>query len=117
MKPLWAYAYRMPPQPVGRLGPIRSILETEAAAARADDRTWSGRLVLEQDATHILIVSDGPTRDDPINDQLRAELERLDVPFSVTDAMAVTDGADGVGALQTREGNGHPARPPPDPEN
>src|SRR5256885_7819566 len=59
MKSLWAYAYRIvPPQPSQRLGTIRTLLKDEALAAHGSARTWSGRLVLEAEATHILIVSD-----------------------------------------------------------
>lgn len=107
MKSLWAYAYQIvPPQPSGRLGPIRALLRGAAAAARAAERTWSGRLVFERRATHILIVSDDPGRDHAINLRLEAELLRLDAPFSVTNPLAVTDDTAGATALAAWAGNG-----------
>jgi hypothetical protein len=105
---LWAYAYQIvPPQPSRRLGTIRALLKDGTAAARDGARTWSGRLVLEQRTTHILIVSDGPGRNDVINRRLEAELQRLEVAFSVTEPLAVTSDAEGVELLVTSNGNGH----------
>ena len=107
MRSLWAYAYRIvPPQPSRRLGPIRALLKDETAAARGGARTWSGRLVLERHATHILIVSDAPGRNQSINRLLEAELERLEAAFSVTEPLAAGGNAAGVEWLATYEGNG-----------
>ena len=108
MTSLWAYAYQIvPPQPWRRLGTIRALLKDETAAAHGGDRTWSGRLVLERDATHILIVSDDARgRDHPINRRLEAELARLDAAFSVTEPLAVAGHAEGVEWLATYGGNG-----------
>jgi hypothetical protein len=104
---LWAYAYEIvPPQPSRRLGAIRTLLKDATAAARGASRHWSGRLVLEGDATHILIVSDAEGRDHSINRQLEAELERLDAPFSVTEPLAVAGDAEVVAGLPTYAGNG-----------
>jgi len=108
VKSLWAYAYEIvPPQPSRRLGTIRTLLKNEtAAAARGGTRTWSGRLVLERRATHILIVSDDARgRDHPINRRLEAELERLHAAFSVTEPLAVAGHAAGVKWLATYNGN------------
>lgn len=109
MKDLWAYAYEIvPPQPSLRLGPIRSLLKEETNTARGSDRAWSARLVLEREATHILIVSDdAPGRDHAINRRLEAELERLEATFTVTEPLAVAGEAEGVRWLATYEGNGH----------
>ncbi len=96
---LWAYAYQIvPPQPSGRLGPIRALLRNATAAARGGARTWSGRLVLERRATHILIVSDAHGRNHPINRQLESELEGLAAAFSVTAPLAVRGGVAAPGA-------------------
>jgi hypothetical protein len=90
VKSLWAYAYEIvPPQPSRRLGPIRTLLKDATAAARGGARTWSGRLVQERGATHILIVGDAPGRTHSIDRWLEAELERLDAAFSVTEPLAV----------------------------
>jgi len=107
VRSLWAYAYQIvPAQPSSRLGTIRTLLKDETAAARGGARAWSGRLVLERRATHILIVSDAPGRDDSINRQLEAELERLDAAFFVTEPLAVASDAEGVKPLATYGGNG-----------
>ena len=110
MQDLWAYAYQIvPPQPSHRLGAIRTLLREETAAARHGPHIWSGRLVLEQRATHILIVSDAPGRSHSINRQLEAEVERLDAAFSVTEPLAVAGDAEGVEWLATSDGNGRAA--------
>ena len=108
MKSLWAYAYRVvPPQPSQRLGTIRTLLKDEALAAHGSARTWSGRLVLEAEATHILIVSDDVRgRDHPINRQIEAELNRLEVTYLVTEPLAVAGHAEGVEWLAAYGGNG-----------
>jgi len=107
LRSLWAYAYRIvPPQPSRRLGPIRSLLKDETAAARGSVRTWSGRLVLERRATHILIVSDTSGRNHSINRLLEAELERLEAAFTVTEPLVVAGHAAGVEWLATYDGNG-----------
>jgi hypothetical protein len=104
---LWAYAYQIvPPQPSRRLGTIRTLLREEAAAAREGARTWSGRIVLEPHATHILIVGDAPGRNHWIDRRLEAEIERLDAAFSVTEPLAVAGQAEGVKWLATYGGNG-----------
>jgi len=108
VRSLWAYAYQIvPPQPARRLGTIRALLKEETAAARGSSRTWSGRLVLERRATHILIVSDDALgRDHQINRRLEAELERLDAAFSMTEPLAVAGHAAGLAWLASYDGNG-----------
>lgn len=107
MRSLWAYAYQIvPPQPSSRLGTIRALLNDETTTARGSERTWAGRLVLERRATHILIVSDTPGRDQSINLQLEAELERLNAPFSVTEPLAVASHAEEADPLANYRGNG-----------
>jgi hypothetical protein len=108
MRSLWVYAYQIvPPQPSSRLGTIRALLTDETAAARDTARTWSGRLVLERYATHILIVSDAPGHDQSINLRLEAELERLDAPFSVTEPLAVAGHAEAGKWQVSYNGNGN----------
>jgi len=108
VKDIWAYAYQIvPPQPSRRLASIRALLKEENASARGDARAWSGRLVLERRATHILIVSDDARgRNHPINHRLEAELKRLNATFSVTEPLAVAGHAAGVKWLATYQGNG-----------
>jgi hypothetical protein len=64
--------------------------------------------VLEQRATHILIVSDAPGRNLSIDQRLEAELARLDARFSVTGPLAVAGPAEGVQGVATYDGNGQP---------
>jgi hypothetical protein len=107
MNRLWAYAYEiMPPLLPTRLGTIRALLREAAATARTANRRWSGRLVLESDATHILIVTDVMGRHYPINLRLEAELLRLQATFSVTEPLAVDDPLDDVPWLPSHAGNG-----------
>jgi len=108
VKDLWAYAYKIvPPQPSQKLGTIRTLLK-DASTAQDGARTWSGRLVLEPDATHILIVSDDVRgRDHPINRQLEVELQRLDAAYVVTEPLAVAGHAEGVEWLAAYGGNGN----------
>jgi hypothetical protein len=108
VKDLWAYAYKIvPPQPSQKLATIRTLLKDEALIGQGSARTWSGRLVLEPDATHILIVSDDVRgRDHPINRQLEAELQRLKADYIVTEPLAVAGHAEGVEWLATYGGNG-----------
>lgn len=107
VKNLWAYAYQIvPPQPSGRLGMIRTLLKGETVAARDGGRTWSGRLVFERRATHILIVTDDPVRDHAINLRLESELLRLGTLFSVTKPLVVTDHTEGVTKPAAYAGNG-----------
>jgi hypothetical protein len=107
MRSLWAYAYQIvPPQPSSRLGTIRTLLTNETAAARGNARTWAARLVLERSATHILIVSDAPGRDQAINRRLEAELARLDALVSVTEPLAVAGHVEAGTLVVSHHGNG-----------
>jgi hypothetical protein len=101
------YAYQVVlPQPSRRLGAIRALLKNAMAAARASARTWSGRLVLERRATHILIVTDTPERNTSISHLLEAELARLAAAFSVTAPLAVAGHTAGGTPWTTSRGNG-----------
>ncbi len=91
-KSSWAYAYQiMPPQPEDRLRAVKALLDQERKQATLGERTWEGRLVTEQQATHILIVSDSPDQDLEANRRLEAELQGLEVGFALTLPMSVTD--------------------------
>lgn len=91
-KAVWTYAYQIvPPQTEDRLGTIKTLLEQEHADARRRARTWVGRVVLEQQITHILVVTDSPEQSGEVNRRLEAELGELQVGFSITAPMAVAD--------------------------
>jgi hypothetical protein len=90
---VWTYAYEIvPPQAEGRLRTIAKLLAHQSEDARRRAQTWVGRVVLQQQVTHILVVSDSPEQDHEANRRLEAELNELKVEFSVTAPMAVSDG-------------------------
>lgn len=87
-KPVWAYAYQIvAPQPEDLLGTIKSIIDQENTEARRGARSWAGRVVSEEQVTHILVVTDTPEQDREINRRLEAALQRLKAGFSITAPM------------------------------
>jgi hypothetical protein len=93
-KTIWAYAYQiMPPQGAKRLHGIKSLLDHAHAEAQRGARTWTGRVVVEEQITHILIVSDSPEQNHEANIRLEAKLKELNAGFSITVPIAVTDDA------------------------
>jgi hypothetical protein len=93
-KTVWAYAYHiMPPQIAGRLRTIKTLLDHQHADARGGGRTWVGRMVLEQQITHILVVSDSPEQSREANRRLETALKELKVEFSIGAPMIVADDA------------------------
>jgi hypothetical protein len=108
----WAYAYQIvPPQTEGRLRAIKGLLDNEHRAAQRGARTWTARLVSEQQITHILVVSDSPAQDREVNRRLEATLKELNVRFSVTTPMAVVD--DVVPSPRTNGSQGPVTAPSP----
>jgi len=92
LKPAWAYAYQIvPPQREDRLRAVKALLDYERARARAEERTWEGRLVLEQQVTHILVVTDNPDQEMDVNRRLEAKLRDAETAFALTVPMAVAD--------------------------
>lgn len=89
-KTLWVYGYEMVPPPQDhRMTAIRKLLDRENDEARRNDRTWTARLVTQQQATHVLIVSTSPELDLEINRKLEAELKALGGEFLVSIPMPV----------------------------
>ena len=87
---LWAYAYRLvPPSPASGLGHLRELLDNENAAAFEQARAWAAQLILEQRSTQILVVSDNPAQDRPVNHRLEDELQRLHADYRLTDPIAI----------------------------
>lgn len=92
-KATWAYGYELSPaQAAERLRTVKRLLNRENAAARRESRTWSGRVVVEEQITHILVVCDDPERDHDVNARLEASLTALNVKFARTAPMALGDG-------------------------
>jgi hypothetical protein len=89
---VWAYAYQiLPPQAEDRLHSIKTILDQENADAQRTAKTWAGRVVVEQQVTHILVVSDSPEQNHDVNRRLEAKLQELHAGFSMTVPIAVAD--------------------------
>lgn len=90
MRQLWAYAYRVvPPPPADGLGRIRRLLDSENASAFEHARGWAAQLILEQRSTQILVVSDTPHRNGPVNHRLESELRRLEAQYRVTEPVEI----------------------------
>lgn len=91
-KTVWAYAYQiLPPQPAARLHAIRTLLDHAHTEAQRGERTWTGRVVVEDQITHILIVSDSPEQNHEANRRLEAKLQELNAGFSITVPIAVVE--------------------------
>jgi hypothetical protein len=81
----WVYAYELdPPQPEPRLRSIRVLLRRAQLAARRGGRLWTGRIVLETNITHILVVTDTPGQVRHVDRAIEAELNHLNVNFALT---------------------------------
>src|SRR5690606_15111719 len=86
----WAYAYEIvPPQAEGQLRGLRAILARAHAAARRTAHTWTGRLVCEREATHILVVCDSPDQGREVNRLLERRVRRANATFSLTPPVAL----------------------------
>ena len=98
-KTIWAYAYQiLPPQGAERLRPITALLDHAHTEAQRGERRWTGRVVIEEQVTHILIVSDSPDQDHDVNRRLEAKLQELSAGFLITAPIAVADDAPGISA-------------------
>ncbi len=88
--PTWAYSYEIvPPQTRDRLQLIDTILAEERANAERAARSWNGRFIIEEQVTHILVVSDSPDQESEINRRIEAELTALQAGFSITAPMSI----------------------------
>ena len=96
-KTVWAYAYQiLPSQSAARLHSIKTLLAHAHTEAQRDARTWTGRVVVEEQVTHILIVSDSPEQNHEVNRRLEAKLEELNAGFAMTVPVAVVADAEAV---------------------
>jgi hypothetical protein len=81
----WVYAYEInPPQPEPRFRKIRVLLRRAQAAARRGGRLWTGRIVVESNITHILVVTDDPGQVRHVDRAIEAELQHLNMRFALT---------------------------------
>ena len=83
---VWAYAYRIvPSQKASRLRLLRALLDQRHSTSRHRSFAWGGRLDVGAETTRILVVSHSLERSRAVSRRLEAELQRLDVDFSVTE--------------------------------
>jgi hypothetical protein len=81
----WVYAYELnPPQPEPRLRKIRALLRRAQLLGRRGGRLWTGRIVLETNITHILVVTDHPGQVHHVDRAIEAELKHLNMDFALT---------------------------------
>jgi len=80
------YAYKLEPlQPDARFHKIKALLGKAHVAARRAARMWASRIVVETRVSHILIVSDSPSRQRAVNRALEKELKVLGLRFVVNE--------------------------------
>lgn len=90
---LWAYAYQIvPPKAADHLKEIEALLDDEHRQARNTERTWRGKLICEEQVTHILVVSDTPDQSTDVNRRIEGRLKQLKTGFSRTEPMPITGG-------------------------
>jgi len=112
---MWAYGYEINPSLArDRLSIIESLLDEEHFSRKLGGRRWSGRLVTEEQVTHILVVSDSPEQDLDVNHRLEVELQRVEAVFSVTAPLMVADDSEASKAWNPP--SGEPPFPRPGPE-
>jgi len=81
----WVYAYELdPPQPEPRFRKIRALLRRAQLAARRGGRLWTGRIVVETNITHILVVTDHPGQVHDVDRAIEGELRHLNMDFALT---------------------------------
>jgi len=86
----WVYAYQLqPPQPDAQFNKIKVLLRRAHFSAGRADRMWAGRVVLQTQVSHILIVSDTPSLQRAANRALEAQLKRQGVRFSVSQPVSL----------------------------
>ncbi len=81
----WVYAYELnPPQPEPRFKKIRALLRRAQLAAKHGGELWTGRIVVETNITHILVVTDNPGQVNSVDRAIELELKHLDMDFALT---------------------------------
>ena len=81
----WVYAYELnPPQPEPRFRKIRALLRRAQLAAQRGGRLWTGRIVVETNITHILVVTDNPGQVRDVDQAIEVELKHLNMDFALT---------------------------------
>lgn len=96
---VWTYTYRLdPPQSAERLRAVKALLEQERIEARDGTGTFDARLVTDERITDILVVSDSPRVDHPLNASIERALRILGAGFERTAPFAIDGEAPPVSA-------------------
>ena len=81
----WVYAYELnPPQPEPRFRKIRALLRRAQRTALRGGSLWTGRIVVETNTTHILVVTDKPGQVHEVDRAIERELKHLNMDFALT---------------------------------
>ena len=81
----WVYAYELnPPQPEPRFRKIRALLRRAQRTALRGGSLWTGRIVVETNITHILVVTDNPGQVHDVDRAIERELKHLNMNFALT---------------------------------
>lgn len=81
----WVYAYELnPPQPEPRFKKIRALLRRAQATAKHGGDLWTGRIIVETNITHILVVTDHPRHVNSVDRAIEGELKHLNMDFALT---------------------------------
>ena len=103
----WVYAYELnPPQPEPQFRRIRTLLRRAQLAAQRGGRLWTGRIVVETNITHILVVTDKPGQVHDVDRAIEVELKSLNMDFALTGPARFSM----PGAKSGRRGPKKPAR-------
>jgi len=102
---VWSYGYEiLPALSRDRLRSLEALLDEEHLLAKQNRRTWTGRFVVEEQVTHLLVVSDTPDQELEVNRRVEGELKRLTAAYSITSPVEITD--PNQGTLFTKRPNG-----------
>ncbi|HKJ93537.1 MAG TPA: hypothetical protein VJ957_10225 [Longimicrobiales bacterium] len=91
-KTMWACVYQItPPLNNDAASEAGRVVDQENEAARGEEGSWVGRLIVEPGITRILVVSSSPEIRGEFNRKLEAALEPLRAVFSVTLPLALPE--------------------------
>jgi hypothetical protein len=89
---VWSYGYEiLPALPQSRLRSLEAILHKEHRIAKRNKRKWTGRFVVEEQVTHLLVVSDTSDQQLEVNRRVETELKKLAAAYSITSPVEITD--------------------------
>jgi len=102
---VWSYGYEiLPALSRDRLRSLEELLDEEHLLAKQNRRTWTGRFVVEEQVTHLLVVSDTPDQELEVNRRVEGELKRLTAAYSITSPVEIADPDQGTLFKKRRPG-------------